>query len=64
MDGYKYSESGIYVSIVAGKMDDYLRYIESLPLNPAPEAFGMHNNAEITNAQNETMNLLATVLSC
>jgi hypothetical protein len=44
-----------------GLKDDYLAYIESLPLNPDPEAFGLHDvinitfiykkkNAEITNA--------------
>lgn len=50
VDGYKYSESGIYISIASGKLDDYIQYIEGLPLNPAPEAFGLHDNAEITNA--------------
>jgi dynein heavy chain len=34
-----------------------------LPLNPDPEAFGLHENAEITNAQNNTRNLLETILS-
>lgn len=32
-------------------------------MNPSPEAFGMHDNAEITNAQNETRMLLENVLS-
>ena len=36
-------------------------YIEKLPLNPEPEAFGLHSNAEITNAQNETRILLETL---
>jgi len=49
-DGYKYSESGLYVSPPAGTLDDYFEYISNLPLNPAPEAFGMHDNAEITNS--------------
>lgn len=49
-DGYKYSESGLYSSIVATNQEGYINYIEQLPLNPDPEAFGMHDNAEITNA--------------
>lgn len=32
-------------------------------MNPAPEAFGLHDNAEITNSQNETRVLLETILS-
>lgn len=40
-----------------------MAYIESLPLNPDPEAFGLHDNAEITNAQNSTRVLLETVIS-
>jgi len=34
-----------------------------LPLNPEPEAFGLHANAEITTSQNDTMELLENVLS-
>lgn len=33
-----------------------------MPLDPAPEAFGLHENAAITNAQNETRELLETIL--
>lgn len=62
-DGYKYSESGLYYSPPSGALDDYLEYIQSLPLNPSPEAFGMHDNAEITNAQAGTRLLLETLLS-
>lgn len=51
-DDHKLSTSGIYKSIAAGEHSDYISYIESLPLNPSPEAFGLHDNAEITNAQN------------
>ena len=40
-----------------------MNYIESLPLNPAPEVFGLHENADITNAQNQTIMLLETILS-
>jgi len=45
---YKFSKSGIYRSIEPGEKEDYLDYIRDLPLNPQPEAFGLHNNAEIT----------------
>lgn len=47
-DDYKLSASGIYRSIPAGSVEDYIDYIKSLPLNPSAEAFGMHENAEIT----------------
>lgn len=62
-DGYKFSKSGIYTSIEAGNLESYINYIQSLPLNPAPEAFGLHENAEITNSQNETRLLLETIQS-
>lgn len=45
IEGHKFSESGIYYSIAPGDKEDYLDYIKSLPLNPDPEAFGLHNNA-------------------
>jgi dynein heavy chain, axonemal len=32
-------------------------------LNPSPEAFGLHQNAEITTENNETINLLQNILS-
>jgi len=62
-DGYKYSSSGIYYSPPSGELSDYANYIKTLPLNPAPEAFGLHDNANITNAQNATRLLLETILS-
>ena len=62
-DEYKFSESGLYKSIKVGEQVDYLAYIEQLPLNPAPEVFGLHDNAEITNAQNMTIKTLEIILS-
>ena len=47
-EGHKFSPSGIYYSIPPGDKEDYLDYIKSLPLNPDPEAFGLHDNAQIT----------------
>lgn len=62
-DGYKFSTSGLYISLPPGDQADYIRYIQGFPLDPAPEAFGLDENAAITNAQNETRELLETILS-
>lgn len=62
-DGYKFSTSGIYYSPVSGEREEYIDYIKTLPLNPSPEAFGLHENAEITTSQNTTINLLMTILT-
>jgi len=53
-DDYAFSASGIYKTIEAGTKDDYINYINTLPLIPKPEAFGMHDNAEITTNQSDT----------
>lgn len=50
IDNYAFSKSGTYFSPPSGLQADYMNYIESLPLNPAPEVFGLHENADITNA--------------
>ncbi len=49
-DNYKYSKSGVYKVLKAGKHADYVNYIQSLPLNTLPEVYGLHDNAEISNA--------------
>jgi len=46
--GYIFSPSGIYRTIEPGTKEDYVNYISTLPLVPHPEAFGLHENAEIT----------------
>ena len=53
--GYKFSKSGLYYSVDANSQEDYLAYIRELPLNPNPEVFGLHENAEITNNQSMTI---------
>lgn len=40
----------------------FCEVIKSYPLQPAPEIFGLHVNADITCQQAETYELLATVL--
>lgn len=62
-DGFKFSTSGLYNSIPVGEKEDYLEYIRALPLNPKPEAFGLHENAEITTSQLEVIALTDNMLS-
>lgn len=61
--GHKLSESGIYYCINPGEKEEYIDYIKSLPLNPKPEAFGLHNNAEITTSQIATQQLLESMIA-
>ncbi|KAH0630033.1 hypothetical protein JD844_012597 [Phrynosoma platyrhinos] len=58
-----YSESGIYKQIsTTYDLVGYMQYIKSLPLNDMPEIFGLHDNANITFAQNETYALLGAII--
>ena len=61
--GFKFSESGIYKTIEPCSQAEYLEYINQLPLVPHPEAFGLHENAEITTNQDATRTMLTDVLS-
>jgi len=56
---YKYSTSGLYYAPEAGTVEELVEYIRGLPLYPMPEAFGLHDNCNITCAQEEAMKLLA-----
>jgi dynein heavy chain len=62
-DDYFMSKSGTYKSIPVGEISDYVEYIKQLPLNPDPEAFGLHDNAEITTNQILTSTLLGDIIS-
>ena len=62
-ENFKFSDSGVYRTIAVGGIDDYQKYIADLPLVPDPEAFGLHDNAEITTNQAATRDLLELVLS-
>ncbi|XP_049589438.1 dynein axonemal heavy chain 1 [Syngnathus scovelli] len=58
-----YSESGVYRQIETNvDIKGYLTYVHSLPINDTPEIFGLHDNANISFAQNETFTLLGTLL--
>lgn len=63
-DSYKYSESGVYYCPGESELNVYLEFIQnSLPINDLTEIFGLHDNAEITSAINETHEILGNVLS-
>ncbi|CUG87383.1 dynein heavy chain, putative [Bodo saltans] len=59
---YHFSPSGTYRTIDPGNRLYYLDHLNSWPINPAPEVFGLHDNADITSARNETATILAIVL--
>ncbi|XP_055888364.1 dynein axonemal heavy chain 1-like isoform X4 [Biomphalaria glabrata] len=60
---FMYSESGVYRQLPAEtELAGYLDYIKNLPINDKPEIFGLHDNANITFAQNETTALLGYLL--
>ncbi|OXB71581.1 UNVERIFIED_CONTAM: hypothetical protein H355_004176 [Colinus virginianus] len=52
---YKFSTSGLYYCPDVNNHSDYVQYIRSLPLDADPEAFGLHENANIKFAQSEGM---------
>ena len=62
-DGYSYSESEIYRAPPFGEAQDYRDYIASLPLEDAPEVFGLHDNANIAYQRQESDIMVEKVVS-
>jgi dynein heavy chain len=63
-DGYKYSESGKYIVPPDGTLAQYIEFIKKdMPQTDLTEVFGLHDNADITSAINDTNLLLGTALS-
>uniref|UniRef100_A0A2S2ND87 Dynein heavy chain 3, axonemal n=1 Tax=Schizaphis graminum TaxID=13262 RepID=A0A2S2ND87_SCHGA len=61
---YTFSESGLYYIPKDTTINGCLDYIKSLPMNPQPEVFGLHENADITKNNYETHLLLnGTILT-
>ena len=62
--------SSVQVTYVTPKIEDeerpldsYNAYINSLPIQPDPEVFSMHKNADITFAENETYEMMDAILN-
>jgi dynein heavy chain len=62
-EGYQFSKDAHYVQPPLGEHKDYLACVAEWPTQAHPEAFGLHENADITCAQNEVKDLFETVLS-
>ncbi|KAK9828903.1 hypothetical protein WJX72_002692 [[Myrmecia] bisecta] len=60
---HKLSASGLYYVPDVGSQESYLQYIDSLPIIPQPEAFGLHDNADITKDQNDTALIFRSLLA-
>ncbi|XP_036933614.1 dynein heavy chain 6, axonemal [Acanthopagrus latus] len=60
--GYTFSSSGIYCAPETDELEQYNKYIESLPITDGPEIFGMHENASLAFQRQETMTLISTIL--
>ena len=63
MDGYQFSDSGVYKIPEAGNIKEYCSFNKDLPIAPHPEIFGLHENADITCDLNETNSLFTILLS-
>jgi dynein heavy chain len=61
-DDYRLSSSGIYYAPKKGSYESYIMYIKSLPIFQNPEAFGMHENADISKDLNETNSMINSIL--
>lgn len=56
------SSSGSYKVPTDGDIDDYVEFIETLPLTSSPDIFHMHSNANISKDTFETNKLFASIL--
>jgi dynein heavy chain len=59
----EYVLAGKYTSIATGTREHYLKHIQTMDVNPEPDVFGLHENANITSAQEDTNVLFQTILA-
>jgi dynein heavy chain len=62
-EGASFSGTAEYNVPVITKQSEAIAFLRSLPLNPHPNVFGLHENADITSAINETDTLFANMVS-
>jgi len=63
--GHRFGRDDVYVVIDCDEehpKQDYLDFFEQLPINAGPDVFGMHDNANIACAMNETFSTFSTIL--
>jgi dynein heavy chain len=60
---HHFDQSNVYHQLPsAAEHAVYMAYVKSLPINDTPEIFGLHDNANITFAQNETFRTLGDLV--
>ena len=59
----RFSPSGQYYAPRHNDYQNYVDYIRELPLIPHPEVFGLHENADITKDNQETLQVPPTLVS-
>jgi dynein heavy chain len=60
--GRPLSSSGVYLIPEVGNREKYLETIVALPTTQTPEAFGLHDNADISKDAGETSQLLSSLM--
>jgi len=63
-DSYGFTDDKIYCAPPESDIQGVRDYIRQLPTDDKPYVFGLHSNAAITFQQKESMNLMATVVTC
>ena len=61
---YDITPSGLFKCPPDGDRESFVEFIDKLPLVAPPEVFGLHDNATLTKDQNDTNNLLSSVMDC
>jgi dynein heavy chain len=61
-DNHFISPSGTFKVPNDGTREDFIEFIDQLPIVAAPEVFGLHDNATLTKDQNDTNALLNSIV--